>query len=218
MMNNALKGYNVSVLAYGQTNSGKTFTITGGKDNNGVFEPGIIHLTAEELFNTIEFLQTPKGIEKSIREKADTSFHLQASINEMENQPGANFAMMEPVAEQTEMEGTDGCSMINRSITISVSYMEIYNESVNDLLDKEKRNLDVRDHKGEVIVENLTCKTVKSTEEILQLVKLGEEIRIRAETKVNAKSTRSHTVFRINVLIDDRNEQTGRHEIRTSQI
>ena len=106
--------------------------------------------------------------------------------------------------------------MINRSITISVSYMEIYNESVNDLLDKEKRNLDVRDHKGEVSVENLTCCTVNSTEEILQLVKLGEEIRIRAETKVNSKSTRSHTVFRINVQIQDLNVQTGRREIRTS--
>ena len=32
MMKNALKGYNVSILAYGQTNSGKTFTINGGKD------------------------------------------------------------------------------------------------------------------------------------------------------------------------------------------
>ena len=31
-MKNALKGYNVSILAYGQTNSGKTFTINGGKD------------------------------------------------------------------------------------------------------------------------------------------------------------------------------------------
>ena len=43
--------------------------------------------------------------------------------------------------------------MIQRSITVSVSYLEIYNESVNDLLDAGKRNLDVRDHWGEVIVE-----------------------------------------------------------------
>ena len=33
MMGNALKGYNVTVLAYGQTNSGKTFTIRGGLAN-----------------------------------------------------------------------------------------------------------------------------------------------------------------------------------------
>jgi len=44
MMNNALKGYNVTVLAYGQTNSGKTFTICGGPNND---QPGIISLTAE---------------------------------------------------------------------------------------------------------------------------------------------------------------------------
>jgi len=42
MMCNALKGYNVSVLAYGQTNSGKTFTITGGLSNDGEEQPGII--------------------------------------------------------------------------------------------------------------------------------------------------------------------------------
>ena len=35
---------------------------------------------------------------------------------------------------------------------------------------------------------------------------------------MNSKSTRSHTVFRIEVEIDDRIIQTGRHTIRTSQI
>jgi len=38
--------------------------------------------------------------------------------------------------------------------------MEIYNEAVNDLLDKDKRNLEVRDHRGEVTVENLTSRSV----------------------------------------------------------
>ena len=36
--------------------------------------------------------------------------------------------------------------MVQRKITVSVSYLEIYNENVNDLLDANKRNLDVRDH------------------------------------------------------------------------
>ena len=75
--------------------------------------------------------------------------------------------------------------MIQRNITVSVSYMEIYNESVNDLLDANKRNLDVRDHRGEVIVENLTCKTVRCTQDIEELLELGESVRIIAETKSN---------------------------------
>ena len=86
------------------------------------------------------------------------------------------------------------------------------------MLDKDKRNLEVRDNRGEVFVEGLTCKRVQSTEEVTKLIELGEEVRIIAETKVNSKSTRSHTVFRINVEIDDKNIYSGSHAIRTSQI
>ena len=213
MISNALKGYNVSVLAYGQTNSGKTFTIRGGDQS-----PGIIPLTAAELFKKIEFLQSPEGIEMSLKEKADSSFQSQSKA--MNDQIGntvhevseiASFGNSRPPSGNT----TNG-SMIQRKINISVSYLEIYNESVNDLLDKDKRNLDVRDHRGETFVEGLTCKRVQSTEEVKKLIELGEEVRIIAETRVNSKSTRSHTVFRINVEIDDRNTQTGRHAIRSS--
>ena len=64
--------------------------------------------------------------------------------------------------------------MIQRNIKVSVSYIEIYNESVNDLLDESKRNLDVRDHQGGVHIEHLTQKIVKSTQEVEQLLELGE--------------------------------------------
>ena len=66
-MRNALKGYNVTVLAYGQTSSGKTHTIRGNME-----APGIIPLTAKELFRTIEYLKSPEGIAGSIN--ADSSF------------------------------------------------------------------------------------------------------------------------------------------------
>ena len=38
MIYNALKGYNVTVLAYGQTNSGKTFTIRGNQSQPGIVQ------------------------------------------------------------------------------------------------------------------------------------------------------------------------------------
>jgi Kinesin motor domain len=41
MLYNALKGYNVTILAYGQTSSGKTHTISGTSES-----PGLIGLTA----------------------------------------------------------------------------------------------------------------------------------------------------------------------------
>lgn len=50
----------------------------------------------------------------------------------------------------SEISEIDGAKLIKRKITLSVSYLEIYNESVNDLLDVTRKNLEVREHKGEV--------------------------------------------------------------------
>ena len=163
-------------------------------------------MTADSIFKSVEYLSTPEGIEQSLRQKNDTSdlsFHVPPETGTM--------AQLEAQAEVTEMNDASrppsGSSqpMIGRNITVSVSYLEIYNESVNDLLDANKRNLEVRDHQGEVIVENLTYKTVRSTRDIEQLLEVGEQVRIIAGTKSNMTSTRSHTVFRIHVEIDDRN-------------
>jgi hypothetical protein len=52
MITNALKGFNATVLAYGQTSSGKTHTISGNSN-----QKGLIQLTAHSLFTGIEFLK-----------------------------------------------------------------------------------------------------------------------------------------------------------------
>ena len=229
MMANALKGYNVTVLAYGQTNSGKTFTIRGGQGRRDAssWQDGIIPLTGAALFRQVAYLKTPEGIAESLREKADTSVDSFRLPTLPERTSGdRNVDMTEDEAggvprSRPDSGANDSC-MVDRNISIRVSYMEIYNENVNDLLDGSRRNLEVRDlgkdGRGGVHVEHLTCKTVRSTEELQRLVDLGEQTRVIAETRQNSKSTRSHTVFRIEVEIDDRIIQTGRHTIRTSQI
>jgi hypothetical protein len=58
---------------------------------------------------------------------------------------------------------------------VRVSFMELYNECVNDLLDASKRNLEVREHRsGEVFVDTLTHKTVKSLSELMQCATEGD--------------------------------------------
>lgn len=54
MIINAVNGYNVTILAYGQTCSGKTFTISGNQES-----PGLISLTANELFKGLNYLLSP---------------------------------------------------------------------------------------------------------------------------------------------------------------
>ncbi len=58
-----------------------------------------------------------------------------------------------PAPHNNEVNFTD------RSATVSISYLEIYNENVNDLLNSSKRNLEVRENKnGDVFVDGLTNK------------------------------------------------------------
>lgn len=78
--------------------------------------------------------------------------------------------------------------------------------------------MEVRESKGEVFVDQLTVRRVANTQELLQCLYQGEEIRKIAETRANPKSSRSHTVFKIYIEVEDSNVQTGRRSIRTSSI
>uniref|UniRef100_A0A915DR28 Kinesin-like protein n=1 Tax=Ditylenchus dipsaci TaxID=166011 RepID=A0A915DR28_9BILA len=87
------------------------------------------------------------------------------------------------------------------SFKVEVSYMEIYNERVRDLLDPKnssKRPLKVREHAilGPM-VEGLSVLAVSSYEQIARLMEDGNKCRTVAATNMNAESSRSHAVFTI---------------------
>ena len=134
----------MTIFAYGQTSTGKTYTMQGEIPDNA----GIIPLTLEELFKQI----------KNDKDIIDSQ--------------------------------------------IGVSFIEIYNESINDLLDSSKINLDLRETPNrEVIVNNLTEIKIRNHEQALNLLIKGNESRIVASTKLNEKSSRSHVIFRLNIEI-----------------
>lgn len=89
----------------------------------------------------------------------------------------------------------------NGSITynVHVSYFEIYNEHVKDLLTPRvtpPAYLKIRESKSDgVYVQNLTDEPVKSYEDIERLMKMGDLNRTTASTKMNDTSSRSHAVF-----------------------
>ena len=103
---------------------------------------------------------------------------------------------------------------------IQISYMEIYNENVNDLLDPSKKNLKIREDrsKGEVVVDGLSKFEVTSVSEIMQYIKKGNDIKIIAEHKMSDQSSRSHTVYKIEVMVMEKNTQTSRKIINSSEI
>lgn len=88
--------------------------------------------------------------------------------------------------------------------SIAVSYLEVYNEQIRDLL-VNSAPLAVRDdaQKG-VIVQELTLHQPKSSEEILQLLDKGNKNRTQHPTDMNATSSRSHAVFQIYLRQQDK--------------
>ncbi|KAK7739165.1 hypothetical protein SLS53_005801 [Cytospora paraplurivora] len=85
----------------------------------------------------------------------------------------------------------------NTRCTIEVSYLEIYNERVKDLLNPgTKGNLKVREHPSTgPYVEDLAKLVVGSFQEIEHLMDEGNKARTVAATNMNATSSRSHAVF-----------------------
>ncbi|XP_062399549.1 centromere-associated protein E [Sardina pilchardus] len=135
-----VEGYNGTIFAYGQTSSGKTFTMMGSSRT-----PGVIPLAMEDVFQTIK------------------------------NCPKKEFLLR-------------------------VSYMEIYNETVTDLLcDSWKRKpLEIREgNYKNVYVADLTEELVTSPEQALAWIRKGEKNRHYGKTKMNERSSRSHTIFRM---------------------
>jgi centromeric protein E len=135
----AMEGFNAVIFAYGQTASGKTFTLTGSPSN-----PGIIPRSVTDLF-------------AQIRRTPDREFLLRAS------------------------------------------YLELYNETIIDLLSPSARELTLSEgkKKGEVVINGLTECAVRTEEDVRGLLRRGEESRKVGQTDWNARSSRSHCVFRI---------------------
>ncbi|KAI4141314.1 MAG: hypothetical protein L6R39_005407 [Caloplaca ligustica] len=93
----------------------------------------------------------------------------------------------------------------NISYTVRVSYFEVYNEHVRDLLGPQPRSSDhhpfylkIRESPTEgPYIKDLTDLPVKNYHELLRYMRLGDNNRTTASTKMNDTSSRSHAVFTI---------------------
>ncbi|CAH9114728.1 unnamed protein product [Cuscuta epithymum] len=78
---------------------------------------------------------------------------------------------------------------------LRVSYLEIYNEVINDLLDPTGQNLRVREDSQGTYVEGIKEEVVLSPGHALSFIAAGEEHRHVGSNNFNLFSSRSHTIF-----------------------
>lgn len=143
-MESVLEGFNGTILTYGQTSSGKTFTMEGVV-GDGELE-GIIPRTIKDTFEFIR--NTTENIE----------------------------------------------------FTVKISMVEIYMERIKDIIDPSRKDLNIREDKAKgIYIEDLSEHYVGCEEEVLDLIKIGSENRTVGETKMNAVSSRSHSIFAMTI-------------------
>uniref|UniRef100_A0AAF5PPS2 Kinesin-like protein n=1 Tax=Wuchereria bancrofti TaxID=6293 RepID=A0AAF5PPS2_WUCBA len=98
---------------------------------------------------------------------------------------------------------------------IKVSYFEIYNEKIRDLLDVTKMNLAIHEDKNRVpYVKGATERFVSSPEEVMACIDEGKNNRHVAVTNMNEHSSRSHSVF----LIQVKQENTATQKKLTGKL
>ncbi|XP_028252775.1 kinesin-like protein KIF13B isoform X2 [Parambassis ranga] len=125
-------------------------------------------------------------------------------------QPGLIPRLCSSLFSRTVQEAREG-----ESFTVEVSYMEIYNEKVRDLLDPKgsRQALRVREHKVlGPYVDGLSRLAVTSYKDIESLMSEGNKSRTVAATNMNEESSRSHAVFNIvltHTLMDLRSGTSG---------
>ncbi|KAG5405547.1 hypothetical protein IGI04_011666 [Brassica rapa subsp. trilocularis] len=98
----------------------------------------------------------------------------------------------------------------SREFLLRMSYLEIYNEDINDLLAPEHRKLQIHENleKG-IFVAGLREEIVASPQQVLEMMEFGESHRHIGETNMNVHSSRSHTIFRMIIESRQKTQDEG---------
>ncbi|XP_017241405.1 kinesin-like protein KIN-7K, chloroplastic isoform X1 [Daucus carota subsp. sativus] len=106
----------------------------------------------------------------------------------------------------------------SREYLLRVSYLEIYNEVVNDLLNPAGQNLRIREDAQGTFVEGVKEEVVLSPAHALSLIAAGEEHRHVGSTNFNLHSSRSHTIFTLTIESSPCGENDEGEAVNLSQL
>lgn len=96
----------------------------------------------------------------------------------------------------------------NVELILKVNCIEIYQERINDLLDRARENLRLRHHHTRgFYVEKCSEIYVNSARDVIELMKLGFGNRRTASTNMNAESSRSHSIFILHITQQHSNKE-----------
>jgi hypothetical protein len=130
------------------------------------------------------------------------------------NDPGIiPRAMMDLFNQAAHLTSSSG-----KRVTLKASFMEIYNETIRDLLSEREKILNPCEEEstGVVRVLGITERRVENLSEIMSLLLEGSSRRRTEPTAVNQVSSRSHAILQVNVIVHRRDSSLGGTSSSTS--
>jgi len=188
IVDHILQGYNGCCFAYGQTGSGKTYSMFGEKGS----KRGLIPRSIERIF---EYIDAEKSKNKNL-------------------QVGVLVSMVEIYCDEIRDLGKAYLDKANLKQKQKMKTAEWYLEKLrarrsfappeNNNSDDHDMCLEIReDVEGNVYVKDLSILPVTKLSEVEEIVERGFRLRATHQTKMNTTSSRSHTVFMVNVVQKD---------------
>ncbi|KAH9982702.1 P-loop containing nucleoside triphosphate hydrolase protein [Lactifluus volemus] len=252
LVENLLNGEDGLLFAYGVTNSGKTYTMQGGSQESSA---GILPRTMDVLFNSVEGLQgnskyRPTRLNGIELNDASSIFSRTTSLDNF-TLPAQQQVLSDVLAEHFEstavIEADHDSTTLrvdrNYEYSIWLSYAEVYNEKIYDLLTnvedvggssrsqpillirkalamKPAPPSDNPDTDGPVgkYISGLTHVRVDNAKQAKKLVKLGQLHRRVFGTLANSQSSRSHGIVTIKLLRKHRGEKDDPSSYMTSRL
>ncbi|OCT70105.1 kinesin family member 20B S homeolog isoform X2 [Xenopus laevis] len=232
-----IKGQNRLIFTYGVTNAGKTFTFQGTKDNEGILPRSMdmlfnsiqgrvynkmdvkphrckdyVRLTKEQVKAEVALknsvLRQIKEVDCSIR--SNNSRNCQDTTDFINDEGLTNSSSILSDMDDHLRHSEESKLALDGSAKFSVwvSFCEIYNECIYDLLDpisgdkfyKRKTLRLALDLKGYSFVKDLQWIEVSDSTEACKILALGKKFQSIAYTKLNSSSSRSHSIFTVRLL------------------
>ncbi|XP_040437228.1 kinesin-like protein KIF20B [Falco naumanni] len=212
-----LNGCNRLIFTYGVTNAGKTYTFQGTEDDAGTLPRAMDLLFKSiqgKLYTTMDIKphrcrDYVKLTKDQVREETSIKNSILELTKEVDHQNSSNNKApidSEDVEELLDLEQSSTTLKDYTKFSVWVSFFEIYNECFYDLLlpmsnDKKRKTLRLaQDIKGCSYVKDLQWVQISDSKEAFRLLKLGLKHQSIASTKLNATSSRSHSIFTVKVL------------------
>ncbi|OLN81500.1 Kinesin-like protein 6 [Colletotrichum chlorophyti] len=207
---NPMQRFSRSVVPQGKKVKDQTFMFDRIFDENAT-QNDVYEGTTKQLLDSVL-----DGYNATVFAYGATGCGKTHTITGTSQHPGIIFMTMQELFEKISERSQE------KSTEISLSYLEIYNETIRDLLvpGGSKQGLMLREDSNQAVsVAGLTSHHPKDVQEVMDMIVQGNEWRTVSPTEANATSSRSHAVLQINVAQKDRNADVNEpHTMATLSI